>query len=158
MVDARMLLNSVPKTLDSHPHKTYTDPGDRYYAGLDYGTFGTVTVAGEQMTRDTPSGKKELMSANNVLAATFGLSLSCAKGSYRGTAPHPGYAHGGPGVTDKPLTKPVWFSCRVDGAEGVDNFTAEAVGWTSRKTAWLVVAHDTSAARSLAAALRSAVR
>jgi hypothetical protein len=61
-------------------------------------------------------------------------------------------------VTEKPLTKPVWFSCTVAGAEGDDTFTGAAVGWTSRHAAWLVLAHNPDAARSLVAALRSAVQ
>jgi hypothetical protein len=57
-------------------------------------------------------------------------------------------------VTKKPLTKPVWFSCPINGAEGDDNFTGQAVGWTSKKTAWLVVAKDTTAAAAIVTALR----
>jgi hypothetical protein len=50
----------------------------------------------------------------------------------------------------------VWFSCRVDGAEGDDEFSGYAVGWTSKKTAWLVVAQDQNATRGFVTALRDA--
>jgi hypothetical protein len=151
---ARQVLNAVPKTVAGHKHKTYTDPRDKDTAELDYGTFGMVIISSERGT----GTKKSLASANNALSATFGLGLACAKGTFRGTAPPPSYPGGGPSVTEKPLTKPVWFSCTVDGAEGDDNFTGAAVGWTSRHTAWLVVAHDPAAAQLLVAALRDAVQ
>ena len=144
----------MPTTVAGRARTTNTDPRDKHEAQLDYRPLGMIMVSGERKTRDTASGKKELLSANNLLAVNFGLGLACAKGSYRGTAPHPTYRGGGPGVTDTPLTKPVWFSCRVDGAEGVETYTGRAVGWTSGKTAWLVVVHDTAAARSLTTALR----
>ena len=132
------------------------NPHDEYQAQLDYGRRGMIPVSAERMARDTPSGRKGLMSANNLLAVTFGLGLACAKGSYRGAAPHPAYQGGGPGVTRMPLTKSVCFSCRVDGAEGEDTYIEQAVGWTSGKTAWLVDAHDPGGARSTTALRRSA--
>jgi hypothetical protein len=46
-------------------------------------------------------------------------------------------------------SEPAWFSCEVDGAEGDEDFTGYAVGWTSGSTAWLVVAEDRQAARAL---------
>jgi hypothetical protein len=59
-------------------------------------------------------------------------------------------------VTKKPLSTDVWFSCIIDGAEGDDNFTGQAVGWTSKKTAWLVVADTQTTARNLVQALARA--
>ena len=46
----------------------------------------------------------------------------------------------------------MWFSC--DSAQGDDNFKGHAVGWTSKKAAWLVVAKDQKTARCLIADLR----
>ncbi len=87
----------------------------------------------------------------------FGLGLGCAKGSYRGTAPRPSYSGGGPAVTRKPLTRNVWFSCTIDGAEGDDSFTGNAVGWTSHQTAWLVVGQDKRTTQAIVDALRQAL-
>jgi hypothetical protein len=50
----------------------------------------------------------------------------------------------------------MWFSCKIDGAEGDDNFKGHAVGWTSKKAAWLVIAKDEKTARSLIAGLNGA--
>ncbi len=52
--------------------------------------------------------------------------------------------------------QPIWFSCRIDGAEGAEDFTGHAVGWTSGKTAWQVVARDERTARQLVTALHEA--
>jgi hypothetical protein len=150
------------------PKELAGDKGQEYYnsgagedppardAGLVFGEYGYVSVSEEYVSRDTPSGKPELYSANNQLSASFGLMYGCAKGSYRGTAPKPSYPHGGPAVTSRPLTRPVWFSCRIDGAEGDDGFSGYAVGWTSKKTAWLVVARDQKTTRLMMAALHEA--
>lgn len=53
----------------------------------------------------------------------------------------------------KPRNQHVWFSCAIDGAEGDEDLTGHAVGWTSGETAWLVVAKDKAAAASLVDAL-----
>ncbi len=53
-------------------------------------------------------------------------------------------------------TTPAWFSCRIDGAEGAEDFSAQAVGWTSSKTAWLTVGPDDVAVRELVTALHQA--
>jgi len=55
-----------------------------------------------------------------------------------------------------PLKKPVWFSCEIDGAEGDDNFTGYAVGWTSKHLAWLVVGPDKETTRTAVEALHRA--
>jgi hypothetical protein len=117
-------------------------------AVVSYGQ-ASLSVSQEYLTTDLDdTGKEQLFSANNLLAAQFSLGLACAKGSYRGTMPRmKGYP--GPGVTEKPLRRDVWFSCRVDGAEGDENYRAHAVGWTSGKTAWLVVAPNEKAVREL---------
>ena len=150
----------MPKTLGGKAGEVFYTSGDRddpaRDAGVGYGSLGSVAVFEEYTTDDTASGKPAVMSASSLLSASFGLMYGCTKGSYRGTAPKPSYPHGGPAVTRRPLTRSVWFSCRIDGAEGDDNFSGCAVGWTRRKTAWLVVAQDKKTARLLVAALQEA--
>jgi hypothetical protein len=128
------------------------DPPSRD-AAVVYGTVGSVAVYEEYRTRDSADGRSRLESANNQLSGYFGLAYGCAAGSYRGTAPRPSYESGGPGVTKKPLTSDIWFSCTIAGAEGDENVTGEAVGWTSKKTAWLVIADSETSARDLVQAL-----
>jgi hypothetical protein len=125
-------------------------------AVLNYGV-ASLSVSQEYLTSDMDdTGKLQLFSANNLLAAHFGLGLACAKGSYHGTMPKmKGYP--APAVTEKPLTKDVWFSCKVHGAEGDENYRAHAVGWTSKKTAWLVTAPDETAVRELVVDLHDAL-
>ncbi len=70
---------------------------------------------------------------------------SWARTRHRSTAP------------TKIQSEPVWFSCRMDGAEGNSALTGQAVGWTGgRKTAWLVIGRDEQFARTLIEALRQA--
>jgi hypothetical protein len=158
---ARTVLSAMPKQLGgSTAHRYYNDgvgedPPSRD-AGITYGKSLGISVFEEYVSHDTPSGKPELMSANNLLSAAFGLGLACAKHTYRGTAPRPSYPGGGPGVTTVPLKKAVWFSCKVDGAEGDANFTAYAVGWTSKHLAWLVVGTKEEATRIAVKALHTA--
>jgi hypothetical protein len=153
----------MPKEIGGEKGKRYynsgagEDPPARD-AGLIFGKFGSVSVYEEYVSRDTPSGKPEVFSANNLLSASFGLVYGCAKSTYRGTAPKPSYPHGGPAATRRPLTRSVWFSCRIDGAQGDDQFSGYAVGWTRGKTAWLVVAQDESATRAVVAALGDAAQ
>jgi hypothetical protein len=150
----------MPRSLGGTKRKLYYTPGDADEpsrdAGVVYGRVGSVAVYEESETTDTADGKPQLESANNQLSAAFGLVFGCAEDSFRGTAPRPPYPHGGPGVTKKPLSTDVWFSCTIDGAEGDDNFTGQAVGWTSKKTAWLVVADTQTTARNLVQALARA--
>ncbi len=54
-------------------------------------------------------------------------------------------------------SKPAWFSCDpLTGEEPADDEWGHAVGWTSKKTDWLVYARDEQAARTLVTALHSA--
>ena len=151
---------NMPKTVDGKAGEmSYTagdkeDPGRD--AGVSYGSVGSVNVFEEYATDDTGSGSPGVMSASTLLSASFGLMYGCAKGTYHGTAPHPMYRGGGPGMSEHPLRRPSWFSCRIDGAEGDDGFSGYAVGWTAEKTAWLVVARDAKTARALMAALHEA--
>jgi hypothetical protein len=151
----------MPSRLGGAKGKVHYNSGDgedppARDAGVVYGTIGSVAVYEEYRTSDTTNGRPALISANNQLSAAFGLSLGCAPGSYRGTAPQPTYPQGGPGVTERRIATDVWFSCIVDGAEGNDHFTGQAVGWTSGKTAWLVVADSQTSARDLVQALTQA--
>ena len=143
----------MPKTLGGKAGEVFYTSGDRddpaRDAGVSYGSLGSVAVFEEYTTDDTASGKPAVMSASSLLSASFGLMYGCAKGTYHGTAPHPMYPHGGPGMSEHPLKRPTWFSCRIDGAEGDESFSGYAVGWTSKKTAWLVVAKDEKTARAL---------
>lgn len=85
----------------------------------------------------------------------FGLGYVCAPDTYQGTIkPHREFSV--PGSSGVDATTPAWFSCRIDGAEGAGNFSAQAVGWTSAKTAWLAVATDDAAVRELVTALHQA--
>ena len=134
---ARAVLAKMPKTLGGKAGEVFYTSGDRddpaRDAGVSYGSLGSVTVSEEYTTDDTASGKPAVMSA-----------------------PRPMYPHGGPGMSEHPLKRPTWFSCRIDGAEGDEGFSGYAVGWTSKKTAWLVVAKDEKTARLLMAALQEA--
>ena len=158
---ARQVLAKMPKTLGGKAGEVWFNSGDgedppARDAGVGYGSVGSVAVSEEYATDDTASGKPAVMSASSLLSASFGLMYGCAKGTYHGTAPRPMYPGGGPGMSERPLKRPTWFSCRIDGAEGDDGFSGYAVGWTSKKTAWLVVAKDENSARLLVAALQEA--
>jgi hypothetical protein len=153
---ARTVLNLMPMRLVGQTRQLFTDPRDKEFTSVTYGDNNSVVVSGEQITAERSHGKPEPGSANNSLSAMFGIGLGCVKGSYRGTAPRPAYPAGGPGVTRKPLSRNVWFSCTIDGAEGDDSFTGNAVGWTSHKTAWLVVGQDKKSTQALVDALRQA--
>jgi hypothetical protein len=146
----------MPTRLVGQTRQLFTDPRDKDFATVTYGKNDSVVVSGEHITAERSHRKPEPGSANNSLSAMFGIGLGCAKGTYRGTAPRPAYPGGGPGVTSKPLSRNVWFSCRIDGAEGDDSFTGNAVGWTSHTTAWLVVGQDEKTAQALVDALHHA--
>lgn len=150
-------MRNLPRALAGQPRQLYgyekadADGGPR--AGVSYGDHVSLDISEEYLTKDTPSGKAELLTANDLLAASFLLGLVCDPTTYEGTAP----SHGGgvgPAVTGKKSPQPVWFSCRIAGAEGNDNYTGQALGWTSGKTAWLVVGENKTAVRSLVGALR----
>lgn len=157
---ASELLNGLPQTFGGESLEVYYQPADTKEelgatAGAQYGDAQSITVSDEFVTSDTASGKPELLSAEQLLAASFGLVFGCAKNSYRGTI-EPGEGGYGPGSgPSKKSSGPRWFSCAIDVAEGDDDFTGHAVGWTSGKAAWLVIAEDATAARSLIAALEA---
>ena len=153
--DAKPVLDRLPKTFAGQRLETYAsgaEQGSGATAGALYGEKVMLTVAEEYVSEDTAGGSRTLLSARHLVAARFGLVFAWSKNSYRGNAlpsPDNGYA-------EIPAGEPVWFACAVDGAEGDDSYTAQAVGWTSGKTAWIVVAPDSKAVRSLITALQKA--
>ena len=157
---ASKLLNALPQTLRGETLQAHYQPadkeeGDGATASARYGEAISISVFDEYVTSDTESGEPELFTADQLLGARFGLVFLCAKNSYRGTI-KPREGGGGPGFDSpkgKSTAKTRWFSCKIDGAEGDDNFKGHAVGWTSKKAGWLVIAEDEKAARSLIAGL-----
>jgi hypothetical protein len=152
-------MDSLPKTLGGESLEVSYQQGGEEESGPEataaYGEVAGLTVAEEFMTNDPESGEPKLFTANDHLAAGFGLVFACAKKTYRGTIKplRGGY---GPGFdSSKRSSKPMWFSCEIEGAEGDDNFKGHAVGWTSKKAAWLVIAKDEKTARSLITGLKS---
>lgn len=150
---ASTLLEGLPGRLGGADRNLYFSAADEEEefgaeAGVDYREYATLSVAQEYLADLSGSGKLERFTARNLLAAGFGLVFSCAEGSYRGTFPKE-RGDRGPGFSESSSGAPVWFSCAIDGAEGDEDFTGHAVGWTSGKTAWLVVARDRQAARAL---------
>jgi hypothetical protein len=153
---ASELMKSLPKTLGGESLKVSYQRGHEESgpeAVAAYGEVAALSVADEYTTSDTESGEPELFNASTLLAARFGLVFACAKDSYRGTI-KPGEGGYGPGFdSSKKSSKPMWFSCEIDGAEGDENYQGHAVGWTSRKAAWLVIAKNEKTARSLISGL-----
>jgi hypothetical protein len=153
---AYKLMNALPQTLSGEPLELTYQRGEEEFgaeANAQYGDRASLSVADEYVTSDTESGKPELFSSGDLLAARFGLVFGCAKRSYRGTI-KPLDGGLGPGFgSSRESSKPMWFSCEIEGAEGDDNFTGFAVGWTSAKAAWLVIADDKKKARLVIAGL-----
>lgn len=153
---ASKLLDALPQTFRGETLETYYAPAEEDFgasAGAQYGQVNAITVFEEYVTSDFESGKPELFEAEQLLAASFGLVYACADGSYRGTIELFGGEEEPNSDVPKRTSKPGWFSCRIDGAEGDENFKGYAVGWTSKKAAWLVIAEDEKAARALIASL-----
>jgi hypothetical protein len=157
---AYKLLNSLPQSLHGEALDVSYEPADKEEgfgasAEASYGEAISISVFDEYVTRDTESREPELFAVDKLLAADFGLVYGCAKGSYRGTIKRSGDGPGFQSAKGKSASasQPMWFSCKIDGAEGNENFKGHAVGWTSKKAAWLVIAEDDKAARSLIAGL-----
>jgi hypothetical protein len=162
LAGARAVLAGLPGQLGGVRREVYFNSGEGEDppvrdAGASYGERSTVTVSEAYRSTDKLDPHHAWGSANNLLSANFGLGLGCARGSYRGTAPRPTNPYGGPAVTDRALTDPVWFSCRVSGAEGDESYRGHAVGWTSGKTAWLVVTPDRRTSAVVVTALHAAL-
>lgn len=156
---ARNLMNGLPLRLGGQIRQVDYSPavaeiGTGAVATVSYGDEHYLTVAQEYRADLDGSGTLRRFSANNLLAAEFGLVYACAKDTYAGTAPHDADSPIGPDVTAKPVKRAIWFSCTIDAAEGDDDYTGHAVGWTSKRTAWLVVAEDERSARTLVRALQ----
>ncbi len=147
--EAKALLGRLPRSLADEPLELADPPAEAgeevQVAGAGYGDLGGVQVAGGTM------------GAHNLLSAMFGLAYNCAPGSYAGTARQGEEPGSGPDVARAPVDKPLWFSCRIAGAEGNGAFTGHAHGWTSGDLAWLVIGADQRAARTLVQALTRAV-
>jgi hypothetical protein len=125
------------------------DEGYGATASASYGRDLGISVSDEYVSSDTESGEPELFTAHALLASQFGLVFGCAEKSYRGTI-KPREGGGGPDFDPpkgKSASEPAWFSCKIVVAEGDDNFKGHAVGWTSKKAAWLVIAEDEKSAR-----------
>jgi hypothetical protein len=166
---AAPLLQALPKKLAGHPRELHvnpdTDADGGPSAGISYGQGLSLSVYQEYITKDTPSGKPEVLTANDLLAATFGLGAVCVPSTYQGTAPSQSYDEktgavrrgGGMGPAGGNRSKnTVWFSCRI--AETADEQVAggQALGWTSGKTAWLIIGEQSNGVNSLVAALMTA--
>lgn len=156
--EARTVVHRLPGSLGGQQKESgYSaasdeEGGSGAEVSVGYGEAISLTVSEEYVTTDTADGKPELMTARELLAVTFRLGLACAEDAYRGNA-----LPLDPGAARKiPAGEPVWFSCAVDEAEGDEDFAAHAVGWTSGKTAWLVLAPDSDAVRTLVVALYGA--
>jgi hypothetical protein len=152
---ALALLDALPDRLGGKPRHVHFSPADEEFGAqaiADYPDVASLSVTDEYITTDTASGKPEPASARDLLAASFGLQFGCLKASYRGTikARDGGI---GPGTT-KESPKGMWFSCAIAGAEGDENFSGHAVGWISKKAAWLLIAKDENMTRSLITHLR----
>lgn len=61
----------------------------------------------------------------------------------------------GPAVGNR-SPKPVWFSCRIAETQGEQFTDGQALGWTSGKSAWLILGDNESLVRSLVDALLNA--
>ena len=161
--EAERVLQALPGTLNGSPREIVRPPGETGEygetgpsAGATFGDRVSLSIFEEFTTTDTEDGEPATMSADDLLAATFLMVMSCAEASYQGTA-RPAEGGLGPAVTGTPGKGPVWFSCRVEGAEGDEDFTAHVVGWTSGKTAWQALAPDEASLRSLVTALHTAL-
>jgi hypothetical protein len=152
---AKVVLDRLPHTFAGQARQSYASAGEDDSgpeASALYGEKISVYVSQEYITDDTEDGSRELFRARDLLAANFMLGLSCSEDSYRGNA----LPLGDDGYPSIRRGKPVWFSCAVDGAEGDEDFTAHAAGWTSGTTAWLVLAPNSDTVRTLVTALHDA--
>jgi hypothetical protein len=157
--DAREVLAEMPEELGGEapqlmlPGGPDEDEVEEAVSGVFYGDERNVLVSDDSLADG--AGVPEGAGAQASLAAMFGLVYSCDPDTYEGTIkPHPEFS--APGFSEVDGTTPAWFSCRIDAAEGAEDFSAQAVGWTSAKTAWLIVGPDDAAVRELVTALHQA--
>lgn len=153
LAEAEELFDRMPATLAGadlrRPRMFGSAAGVRYRRG-NAAPFAWVMEA----DADVPD-------APTALAVMFGMTMSCAKGSYAGTIPQSPY--GGVPDTDRSgaydpdgAREPWWFACTIDGAEGDAKFSGHALGWASGDLGWLTVTKDRATTRELVAALRRA--
>jgi hypothetical protein len=166
MEDARTLLAALPAEIGGEARQylpKFSDSEEFEGEPAGVGDESAVVSYGQDLSvlvsDDTFSGgpetPPEVVGAQGKLAATFGLVYICDPDTYEGTIkPHPEFPV--PGSSEVAATTPAWFSCRIDGAEGAEDFSAQAVGWTSGKTAWLAVGPDDAAVREFVTALHQA--
>lgn len=90
----------------------------------------------------------------SMLAVLFGMTMSCSKETYVGSIPagYRGHVPGLPQSSDRQVPHG-WFGCTVHGAEGSPNYTAEALGWTSKDAAWLTLSSDKKTSGTVVAEL-----
>jgi len=164
MESARTLLAALPAEMDGEareymPTLSDSEDGDGDQEGgelaaLSYGQELSVLVSDDTVSGE-PGTPPEVVGAHGKLAAMFGLMYICDPDTYEGTIkPHPEFPV--PGSSEVGTTTMAWFSCRIDGAEGAEDFSAQAVGWTSDKTAWLAIGPDDAAVRGLITAMHEA--
>jgi hypothetical protein len=160
---AEPVLRDLPDTLDGFRREIARPPGETGEygesgpsAGATFGEQRSVSIAEAFTTTETEDGKPATMSPDDLLAAYFLMGMTCAEGSYQGTA-RPSADGLGPARSGRPVRGPVWFSCRVEGAEGEATASGHVVGWTSGKVAWQALAPDEASLRTLVTAVHTAV-
>lgn len=121
-------------------------------AGVTYGRGNDAPVAWVM------EADKEMRDPTVALAVMFGMTMSCEKDSYRGTAPRSD--HGSVPDADRSGQYDPdggwWFACTIAGAEGAPKFTGQAVGWASGELGWLTTTPDRTTSRALLQAMRDA--
>jgi hypothetical protein len=137
LAGAKALYGAMPATFGSRPGKH-----PRFFGSA------TGVAYGANVTAWSMAVDKTIPDAHAVLAVMFGMTMSCDKTTYQGTAePEAGGRLPGAGADGN--ADLWWFSCQVNSAEGSRHFRAFAVGWTSSELGWLVVAPDEQTARGL---------
>ena len=169
--DARTLLAALPAEMDGRareymPTLSDSEEGEGEQEGGEIAavTYGQPDPLDEDqnlsvfVSNDTisPGLPPQVKGPQANLAAMFGLMYGCDMDTYEGTIERMPGGYPGPGMAAVDATSPAWFSCRIDGAEGAEDFTAQAVGWTSSKTAWLAIGPDDAALQELVTALHEA--
>ena len=130
---AAALYDDMPAKFKARPVERLRMGGGATGVAYGPGDAGPIAWSMEAGT-DVPD-------AQSALAVMFGMTMSCDKTTYTGTAT-PDRRGFGPGFGSGKNTDPWWFACRVDGLEGSPNFRAFAVGWTSGELGWLTVTPD----------------
>jgi hypothetical protein len=164
MEGARALLAALPAELSGQAREFMPTLSDSEEGGSEqeggeiaavaYGQDLSVLVSDDTISGE-PGTPPQVIGPQPSLAAMFGLMYICDPDTYEGTIErHPEYPV--PGMAEADAESPAWFSCRIDGAEGAEDFSAQAVGWTSNKTAWLAIGPDDAALRELVTALHQA--